>query len=333
MLGNSMQRKTEALKPVVDTLLFAYRTFTELKEAVLLLPEAQTFMRAGGLDWNKFADGFPDIMIHDVSLLTGRHCVVLIDLLDKASMFEQLALIYMLPRYFCRSLTVLLPYFPTGTMERIDEEGQVATAMTLARLLSAIPLTPCGPARLVMWDIHALQERFYFDQHIVPMFRTATPLIIKRLRRLGDPNIVIAFPDDGALKRFGKGYKDHFNLAVCSKVRDGDKRIITVTEGNVKDCHVVIVDDLVKTGGTLIQCKNALIKLGAKAVSAFVTHAVFPQESWRKFLPTPDGNNWKYFWTTDSCPTVTSVIKDHAPFEILSLKGEVLQVIRDTSSD
>jgi hypothetical protein len=86
------------------------------------------FMRAGNLEWNQFTDKFPDIMINNVSTLHGRHCVVLIDLLDKSTMFEQLScmfqrlglqlVIYALPRYFCRSLTVLLPYFPTGTMVR-----------------------------------------------------------------------------------------------------------------------------------------------------------------------------------------------------------------------
>ena len=42
--------------------------------------------------------------------------------------FEQLSIMYTLPRYLVNSLTVLMPYFPTGTMERVDEEGQIATA-------------------------------------------------------------------------------------------------------------------------------------------------------------------------------------------------------------
>jgi hypothetical protein len=49
-------------------------------------------------------------------------------------------------------------------MERIDEEGQVATAFTLATMLSAIPLAFYGPCKLLIFDIHALQERFYFGK-------------------------------------------------------------------------------------------------------------------------------------------------------------------------
>ena len=58
---------------------------------------------------------------------------------------------------FVRSLTFVLPYFPTGTMEREDEEGQVATAMTMARMLSAIPLSAMGPSKIMIFDIHSLQ--------------------------------------------------------------------------------------------------------------------------------------------------------------------------------
>eukprot|EP00118_Oscarella_pearsei_P009381 m.54005 g.54005 ORF g.54005 m.54005 type:complete len:69 (+) comp34301_c0_seq5:529-735(+) len=53
-------------------------------------------------------------------------------------------------------------------MERVDKEGQIATAKTLAILLSAIPLAALGPAQIVIYDIHALQERFYFADSVIP---------------------------------------------------------------------------------------------------------------------------------------------------------------------
>jgi len=68
--------------------------------------------------------------------------------------------------YLAKSLTVILPYFPTGTMERIDREGQIPTAMTTCTLLSAIPLCASGPVQILMYDIHALQERFYFGREV-----------------------------------------------------------------------------------------------------------------------------------------------------------------------
>jgi phosphoribosylpyrophosphate synthetase len=74
-------------------------------------------------------------------------------------MFEQLAVIYALPRMFVASFTLILPFFPTGTSERVEDEGEVATAASLARMLSGIPLSRGGPTSMVVFDIHALQVR------------------------------------------------------------------------------------------------------------------------------------------------------------------------------
>lgn len=71
--------------------------------------------------------------------------------------FEQLSVIYALPQLFVASFTLVLPYFPTGSFERMEEEGDVATAFTMARILSNIPISRGGPTSIVVYDIHALQ--------------------------------------------------------------------------------------------------------------------------------------------------------------------------------
>jgi phosphoribosylpyrophosphate synthetase len=61
---------------------------------------------------------------------------------------------------FIESLTVVLPYYPVGTMERVTKEGTVATAATFAHMFSSLP--SCGrPTRLMVYDLHTLQNRFY----------------------------------------------------------------------------------------------------------------------------------------------------------------------------
>lgn len=109
--------------------------------------------------------------------------------------------------------------------------------------------------------------------------------------------IVVAFPDDGAWKRFHK-LLDHFPTVslesyllsfvifcslllyvdlkytvidwqvICTKVREGDKRIVRLKEGNPTGCHVVIVDDLVQSGGTLIECQVL--------IAGTLTYVLFP---------------------------------------------------------
>ena len=233
--------------------------------------------------FRKFNDGFPNLFVRDATRIRNRHVAFLASFQSPASIFEQLSIIYQLPRMFVGSFTLVLPYFPTGTAERVEAEGDVATAVTLARILSNIPLSRGGPTSVVIFDIHALQERFYFGDTVLPLFESGIPLLRARLAALPDRDrITIAYPDEGAWKRFHYQFGDYPEI-ICTKVRDGAKRIVRLKEGAPRGRHVVIVDDLVQSGGTLLECGKLLALTGASAVSAYATHGVFPQRSFEKF--------------------------------------------------
>lgn len=283
------------------------------------------------INWRSFDDGFPNLFINNAQDIRGHHVAFLASFSSPGVIFEQLSVIFALPRLFVASFTLVLPFFPTGSFERMEEEGDVATAFTMARILSNIPISRGGPTSLVIYDIHALQERFYFSDHVLPCFETGIPLLKQRLHQLPDSdNIVVAFPDDGAWKRFHKQL-DHFPTVVCAKVREGDKRIVRIKEGNPTGCHVVIVDDLVQSGGTLIECQKVLAAHGASKVSAYVTHGVFPKQSWERFVHKNEAESEKgfaYFWITDSCPLTVKAIANKAPFEVLSLAGSIADALQ-----
>jgi len=157
----------------------------------------------GQIDWRTFPDGFPDLFINDAYDVRDRHVAFLGSFHSPEVIFEQLSIIYSLPKMFVASFTLVLPFFPTGTAERVVREGEVATAVTLARILSNIPPSRGGPTSTIIFDIHALQERFYFGDSILPCFESGIPLLIERLNTLEDAdNVVIAYPDEGAYKRF-----------------------------------------------------------------------------------------------------------------------------------
>ncbi len=273
---------------------------------------------SGEISWNHFKDGFPDLMIQDAGKLGNAHVVFLASLDSPAEIFRQLSVIYELPRLAVRSLKVFLPYFPTGTMERVDEEGEVATAATLARMLSLIPGTMTGPVQVVIYDIHALQERFYFTDMVVPRLESAIPMLLERIKGMQD--VAVAFPDEGSWKRFGRMFKG-YPLIKAHKVREKQERRVIIQEGDARGKNVIIVDDLVMTGGTMIQCRQALHEAGAGSVSAYVTHGVFPQESWKSFL----GQGFEHFWITDSCPETARQVDGTGPFEVLSLAGDIIR--------
>ena len=96
-----------------------------------------------------------------------------------------------------------------------------------------------------------------------------------------------------------------YDIVTCGKTRDGDKRVVTIQDGDCKGKNVIIVDDLVQTGGTLYECGLALKAAGAKSVNAFVAHGVFPNESWKRFMKSGDRGCFDRFYLTNSIPTVT----------------------------
>jgi phosphoribosylpyrophosphate synthetase len=279
-------------------------------------------MRRGQIRWDVFRDGFPDMKIQEVETIRNRDVAFLASLDAPGEIFRQLSILYEIPRYAVRSFRVVLPYFPTGTMERVEEPGQIATAATLARMLSAIPMSMSGPAQIIIFDIHALQELFYFSDAVLPRLESAVPRLKTRLR--GEENVAIAFPDEGAWKRFGKYFQD-YPIIVCQKVRNGGARTVRIRDGEPEGKHVVIVDDLVMSGATLLESRNVLMAGGARATSCYVTHAAFPGNSWRHFLDA----GLERFWITDSCPAAAT-LHGRGPFEVLSLDEDIARMLAET---
>ena len=84
--------------------------------------------------------------------------------------------------------------------------------------------------------------------------------------------------------------------------------------------HVIIIDDLVQTGGTLIKCAQALSESGATSVSCYVTHAIFPNESWKKFTDSGKfGGLIDKFFITNTHPPMSKLLAGKKPFEVLSI--------------
>lgn len=281
-------------------------------------------------NWGKFPDGTDNIKIggfEPENMLRGSHVLFIASFHNNDVTLSQLYVCIALLESLIESLTIVLPFYPVGTMERVVYEGEVATANTLARLLSSLP--PCGkPTRVMLYDLHTLQNRFYLSNHAVATLHSSIPLLLEELTKYkmsdGDPITCIAFPDDGAAKRFGYLFEG-FDIVVCGKKREGETRKVTITDGCPKDKHVVIVDDLVQTGGTLFECGKALKAEGAKNVACFVAHGVFPNKSWQRFASGGDRGIFEPFWLTNSIPSVTNVLPANDVFRVLDLLPQIVK--------
>ena len=155
--------------------------------------------------------------------------------------------------------------------------------------------------------------------------QTAIPLLKEKMLK---SNIdCVAFPDDGAAKRFSAMFQDmDLEIIVCGKTRGmGDERNVVIQDGDANGKHIVIVDDLVQTGGTLFESGKVLKEAGAASVNAFVSHAVFPNESWKRFNVGGDRACFDKFWVTNSIPTVTDKLPvDDGIFEVLDLMDLII---------
>lgn len=259
-------------------------------------------MHAVEIEMGEFDDGEPNIRVPHLHRLTGRHVLYLADWSGPAARYKDLCALTPIAEMGPASLTIVVPFMGTATMERESAEGVVATANVDAKLLSQLP---GANKRILTIDLHTLQNQFFFNSCVVSL-KSCMPLmryLVQGLLRTSEPAVpgdaMFAFPDDGAHKRFA-GYFAGAELAVCAKVRDGDSRYVRLVEGKVAGRRVVIVDDLVRSGGTLIECAKVLKAAGAFSVVVFVPHACFPRREYHRFISGDGAAYIDLFFTTDS---------------------------------
>ncbi|KAK9145030.1 hypothetical protein Sjap_004933 [Stephania japonica] len=210
-----------------------------------------TYPQLGKTPLKSFDDGFPNLFINNAQDIRGQHVAFLASFSSPSVIFEQLSIIFALPRLFVALFTLVLPFFPTGSFERMEEEGDVATAFTMARILSNIPISRGGPTSLVIYDIHALQERFYFGDHVLPCSETGIPLLKRRLHQLPDAENLEN--RDGTPKDQLSSIKQTLKELQCKREErmkefcDIQSQIIQVHEalhGSIVDEHIVDDKDL-----------------------------------------------------------------------------------------
>ena len=262
---------------------------------------------------NRFPDGHYDIEFNPN--LIGRHLTYVMSLLHPEESLYQLELLIALTRQHVKSFTVLIAYFAPGTKERVDQPGELARAQTTAQLISAsLKAKPMlGPATVIIYDIHAVQEQFYFKDSCSLALLSSTSLMGKVV---ADEKMVLVFPDQGAHKRFGKEPQlKNVPTLICNKERGpNDSRVIVIADrkncGNMKDeellkRHLLIYDDIGHSGGTSYETYLMLKKLGYEEISLYVTHAVFSLQAWMRFLPSGDRPGFKRIYTTNTVPSLT----------------------------
>ena len=172
----------------------------------------------------------------------------------------------------------VIPYFGYSTMERADMPGEVVTAKTNARLLSTIPNTNLGNVFLFL-DLHKRGLLHYFEGDSLAVELSAENLFIAAIKKLKLKKFMMASADLGTPGRI-QSLANHFNtdIAFVRKTRDFEKTKVVAVIGDVKGHDVVIYDDMVRSGSSLIQAAQAYKAQGAQRIFAVTSHLALNNE-------------------------------------------------------
>jgi ribose-phosphate pyrophosphokinase len=208
-----------------------------------------------------------------------RDAVLVGGTIDDASTLELYDLACGLVTGGAYRLRIVMPFYGYSTMERSARPGEVVTAKTRARLLSSVPMASRG-TQVFLLDLHVEAIAHYFEGGIRPVHIQGAPLVIAAARRLGGTDFVLACTDAGRAK-WVESLANDMNIAAAFvyKRRHDDATAVTGVSAQVAGKRVVIYDDMIRTGGSLVSAARAYRDAGAVAIDAIATHGVFPADS------------------------------------------------------
>jgi len=254
--------------------IFSTRSYAYLRNAIAPLGKFEV----GEVEFETFPDGEHYQRI--VSPVADADVVLVGGTISEGDTLELYDLATGLVQCGARKLTLLIPYFGYSTMERAVMSGDVVTAKARARLLSSIPQAVAGN-RVLLVDLHAEGLPYYFEGAIHPVHVYAKSVIVTAARRLRGNDFVLACTDAGRAKWVESLANDLGVTAsfVFKRRTDGQHTEVTAVSAQVKDRHVIIYDDMIRTGGSLMGAARAYHDSGARSVAAITTHGVFPADA------------------------------------------------------
>lgn len=193
------------------------------------------------------------------------------------NLMEMLLMCDAAKRASARHITAVMPYFGWARQDRKDKPRVAIGAKLVAKLLET-----AGATRIMTMDLHADQIQGFFERPVDHLF--ASTIFLPYVKSLGLDNLTIASPDMGGSKR-AYAYSKYLesDVVICYKQRQ-KANVISHMEliGEVKDRNVILVDDMIDTGGTLTKAADLMMERGAKSVRAICTHPILSGNAYEK---------------------------------------------------
>jgi ribose-phosphate pyrophosphokinase len=241
------------------------------------------------------------------------------------NLMELFIMIDAFKRASAERITAVIPYYCYARQDWKDRPRVPISARLVADLLEA-----AGADRVLTMDLHSPQIQGFFSIPVDNL--TAAPVLAKYFQTMGLEDITVVSPDAGGVGRareFGK--RLDAKLAIIDKRRPAPNvaKVFHVI-GEVKDSNLIILDDMVDTGGTLVQSVDALKKEGARRIFAACTHPVLSGTAKQKI----GKSHLESLIVTNTIP-----LNDDAPakgkivvLSVAELFGEAIKRIHEGSS-
>ena len=239
-------------------------------------------------------------------------------------LMELLIIIDALRRASARRITAVVPYFGYARQDRKPGARTPISAKLVANLI-----THAGADRVMTLDLHAGQIQGFFDIPTDNLY--ASPVMVRDIRERFDlAKIMVVSPDVGGVVR-ARGLAKRINapLAIIDKRREraGESEVMNVI-GEVAGHTCVLVDDIVDSGGTLVNAADALLEQGASDVFAYISHGVLSGGAVARI----NASRLKALVITDSIQP-TKAVQEAKNIRVLSIDTLIGEAIGRTASE
>ncbi len=222
----------------------------------------------GNMNIQHFADG--EFAVSYEESIRGSHVFLVQSTFPNSdNLMELLLMIDAAKRASAKSIVAVIPYFGWARQDRKDKPRVSIGAKLVADLLSV-----AGIDRLITMDLHADQIQGFFDVPVDHLY--ASSVFAPYIQSLNLEDLVIATPDVGGSKR-ASTYSKYLGvpLVLCNKTRAKANEVATMQIiGDVKGKNVILIDDMVDTGGTICKAADIMKEAGALSVRAIASHCV-----------------------------------------------------------
>ena len=239
----------------------------------------------GAIERDVFPDGEHYLRI--ATSVLDQHAVAIGGTISDTATLELYDLACAIVENGAATLSLIVPWYGYATMDRATKSGEAVTAKNRARIFSSIPAAKLGN-QILLLDLHSEGIPHYFEGSLHPVHVYAKPVIESLARDLAGTDFVLGSTDAGRAK-----WVESLAIAlavpaafVYKRRRSAEQTEVTAVSTRLSGETVVIYDDMIRTGSSLLNAARAYREAGAGKMFAIATHGEFPRDAFDRIRGT-----------------------------------------------